>query len=134
MKLHRLVALALLPGAWGLVLGVLGVELAYILDCADGQLARLTGRTSPVGSELDFLMDELKAYLLVVGLTARWVLQDGGGTYALFVGLFSLAIIGGALSLTRFVRTPEYAEATGTKRVRHGQSVAEARTRGGMVG
>jgi phosphatidylglycerophosphate synthase len=66
-----MVALAGLPGWAGLLAGVGLVELSYVFDCADGQLARLTKRSSPVGALLDFLMDELKAYLLVAGITVR---------------------------------------------------------------
>lgn len=128
-----MVPLVLHGGALGLALGIIGVELAYILDSADGQLARVTGRTSPVGAELDFLMDELKAFLLVAALALRWHLHDGGGDHALYVGLATLVVIGSALSLTRFVRTPEYAEATGTARQRHGQSAAAARQRKGPL-
>lgn len=118
-----------LPGAPGLILGVLGIELAYVLDCVDGQLARVTGRTSAVGGELDFLMDEFKAYLLVAAIAGRWHLHDGGGALALWVGLGTLVIIGLALASTRFIRTPEYAEATGTARQKHGESAAAARSR-----
>ena len=77
--LAGLTAWMCIDGLWGLWLGVLGVELAYVLDCADGQLARVTGRTSVVGGELDFMLDEIKAYLLIAALTVRWiVLEDGG--------------------------------------------------------
>jgi phosphatidylglycerophosphate synthase len=41
------------------VAAALVLELSYILDCTDGQLARLKHQTSPVGAHLDFLMDEL---------------------------------------------------------------------------
>jgi phosphatidylglycerophosphate synthase len=40
--------------AW---LGLVSWHLAYSLDCADGQLARATGRTSPIGARLDVLCD-----------------------------------------------------------------------------
>ena len=115
-------ALIGLEGPLGLWLGVIGVELSYIFDCSDGQLARVTGRTSPVGASLDFLMDEFKALMLVAAVAVRWALHDGGGQYALFVGVASLVVVGSALSMTKFVRSPEYAEATGTKQVQHGQS------------
>jgi phosphatidylglycerophosphate synthase len=39
------------------VIGLVGWHLAYALDCADGQLARATGRTSPGGAVLDLLID-----------------------------------------------------------------------------
>ena len=117
-----------LPGPLGLWLGVAGIELTYLFDCADGQLARLTRRTSAVGAELDFLMDELKAYLLIGGIAGRWSIHDGGGQWALWCGIGGLVIIGCALSMTKFIRTPEYAQATGTERQRHGQAAGAARS------
>lgn len=122
----QLVAAALLiaiPGWLGLLLGVAMVEISYVFDCVDGQLARVTGRTSPVGSLFDFLMDELKAYVLVGALAARWHLHEGGGAWALFVGLITLVVVGSAIAVTKFTRTPEYAEATGTAQVAHGTAV-----------
>jgi phosphatidylglycerophosphate synthase len=110
------------PSWAGLWLGVLLVEASYVLDCADGQLARYTGRTSPVGGLLDFLMDELKAFLLVAALAIRWHLWEGGGLLALYVGILSLVVVGSAIALTKFVRTPEYAEASGTPLRKHGES------------
>lgn len=115
-------ALLGVPTWAGLWLGVLLVEVSYIFDCADGQLARYTGRTSPVGGLLDFLMDELKAFLLVGALAIRWHLWEGGGLLALYVGLLTLVVVGSAIALTKFVRTPEYAEATGTALRKHGES------------
>ncbi|MCA9558236.1 MAG: CDP-alcohol phosphatidyltransferase family protein [Myxococcales bacterium] len=116
-------------GPLGLWLGVALVELSYVFDCVDGQLARVTGRTSVVGAELDFLMDELKAYLLVAALAGRWHLHDGGGVLALWIGVATLAVVAAAISLTKFVRSREYAEATGAQRVGHGQAAGAARAR-----
>src|SRR4051812_12568731 len=53
--------LVLLPGHLGLLTAVLVFELAYLLDCADGMLARARKTASAQGHLLDFLMDELKA-------------------------------------------------------------------------
>jgi hypothetical protein len=41
------------PGYLGLVLGVLVFELSYVLDCADGMLARVRGIASPAAGFLD---------------------------------------------------------------------------------
>jgi phosphatidylglycerophosphate synthase len=128
-----MVGLVLLPGWAGLLLGVGLVEVSYVFDCADGQLARLTKRSSPVGALLDFLMDELKAYLLVAGIALRWHLHDAGGVYALVLGVGTLVIIGSALSLTKFVRTPEYAQATGTKQLKHGEASGASHQRSGPL-
>src|SRR6516225_5380398 len=54
---------ALLDGWAWLIVAALVFEFSFVLDCADGQLARLRKTASVVGHLLDFLMDELKAML-----------------------------------------------------------------------
>src|SRR5262245_21407546 len=105
--------MALLPSHAGLIWGVVVLELSYVLDCVDGQLARMKGISSPVGAHLDFLMDELKAFLLVaaVGVRLWWPAHEARW---LLEGLGALVVIATAISLTTFVRRPEYAAATGT--------------------
>src|SRR6185295_14650189 len=82
--------------------------------------ARLRGTSSPVGAHLDFLMDELKAFLLVAAVSVRLWLAAGGaaapGTTSvrwLLEGLLALVAVASAISLTTFMRRPEYAAATG---------------------
>lgn len=52
-------AIVLLPGAPYVAAGtaLLGWQLSYGLDCADGQVARATGRTSVAGGRLDLTVD-----------------------------------------------------------------------------
>jgi len=110
--------LAALP-TWGaLIAGAAIIELSYVLDCADGQLARLKGTSSPVGAHLDFLMDELKAFALIAAIAIRLWLPARDPRW-LLEGLAGLAVVAGAISLTTFVRRPEYAAATGAT-VSHG--------------
>jgi phosphatidylglycerophosphate synthase len=104
-----------LPGYAGLLIAVAVLELSYVLDCADGQLARLRGTSSPVGAHLDFLMDELKAFLLVAATGARLWRADGH-TRWLVEALAGLVVVASAISLTTFVRRPEYLRATGAPR------------------
>lgn len=120
-------------GLWGLWLGVLLVEASYVLDCADGQLARLTQRSSAVGAQLDFLMDELKALLLIGALSVRGALHDGGGARSLTLGVVSLVVVGVALSLTKFIRSPEWAQATGERVLQHGEASGATRSQGGKL-
>ena len=110
--------LALVPGHGALV-GAVGVlELSYVLDCVDGQLARWKGTSSPVGAHLDFLMDEIKAFVLVAAVAIR--LAHGPRAERWLVeGLLGLVAVASAISLTTFVRRPEYAAATGAA-VAHG--------------
>ena len=128
-----MVGLVVLPGWVGLLAGVGGVELSYVFDCADGQLARLTKRSSPIGALLDFLMDELKAYLLIAGVALRGFFVEDRGTDSLLAGLATLVVVGSALSLTKFVRTPEYAAATGTAQLRHGEAAGASHQRSGPL-
>lgn len=52
-------AVVLLGGAgWAAaVTGFVGWQLAYSFDCADGQLARASGKTSPMGGAIDSVAD-----------------------------------------------------------------------------
>ena len=103
------------PGHAGLLVAVSVLELSYVLDCVDGQLARLRGTSSPVGAHLDFLMDELKAFLLVAATGARLWRADGQARW-LVEALAGLLAVASAISLTTFVRRPEYLRATGAPR------------------
>ncbi|HEY2728917.1 MAG TPA: CDP-alcohol phosphatidyltransferase family protein [Polyangia bacterium] len=104
--------LALRPGRGALVGAAAILELSYVLDCVDGQLARWKGTSSPVGAHLDFLMDEIKAFVLVAAVALR--LWRGARADAWLVeGLLGLVAVATAISLTTFVRRPEYAAATG---------------------
>jgi phosphatidylglycerophosphate synthase len=91
----------------GLVVGAVLLEASYVLDCVDGQLARLKGMCTPAGAHLDFLMDELKAFLYVAAVTIRLWLSTGKVWY-LVVGLLGLVAVAAAISLTTFMRRPEY--------------------------
>ena len=57
--------------AWAVgLLALVGWQVAYALDCADGQLARVTGRTSAAGARLDVLCDVAAQIALVTALAA----------------------------------------------------------------
>ena len=109
--------LAACPAHGALLASVVILELSYVLDCVDGQLARWKGTSSPVGAHLDFLMDEIKAFVLVAAVAIRlWRGAHAAGWPAdrwLLEGLLGLAAVATAISLTTFVRRPEYAAATG---------------------
>ena len=110
--------MALCPARGALVGAAAILELSYILDCVDGQLARWKGTSSPVGAHLDFLMDEIKAFLLVAAVAIRlW--RGSHADLWLVEGLLGLVAVATAISLTTFVRRPEYAAATGAA-VEHG--------------
>lgn len=63
-------------------------QLAYAFDCADGQLARVTGRTSAAGARLDILADVAVQVSIVtaLGVTAA---SHAPATPAWLIGLFA---------------------------------------------
>nr|WP_213451237.1 CDP-alcohol phosphatidyltransferase family protein [Micromonospora sp. NBRC 107566] len=65
--------------AWPVgLLALLGWQVAYAFDCADGQLARVTGRTSPAGARLDILCDVAAQIALVTAVAAVAAAQRPG--------------------------------------------------------
>ncbi|BFU47905.1 CDP-alcohol phosphatidyltransferase family protein [Krasilnikovia sp. MM14-A1004] len=73
------------------LLALLGWQAAYALDCADGQLARVTGQTSAAGARVDVLCDVAAQIALVAALAATaaaqvpetpaWLLAAFAGTW-----------------------------------------------------
>lgn len=120
---------AAMPGYLGLVAAALVFELSFVLDCADGMLARLRKIASPLGHLLDFLMDELKAMFLY-GCVAVRLWQSEGDVRLLLVGLGGLFCLAAGLSLTSFMRRPEY----GAKPPTEDGQPAEVGGRRGPVG
>ncbi|MDI3290046.1 CDP-alcohol phosphatidyltransferase family protein [Polyangium sp. 15x6] len=106
-----------LPSYRGSLVAVLVLELAYLLDCADGMLARYKKLASPTGHLFDFFVDELKAVLLVAvigihlhrkgGLGIDGSLWPAGGPGFLYAAVAGAVIVASGISLTNFVRRPE---------------------------
>ncbi|MCB9556456.1 MAG: CDP-alcohol phosphatidyltransferase family protein [Deltaproteobacteria bacterium] len=106
-----------LPGTLGALIGALVIELNYLLDCADGMLARHKKLASRQGHLFDFFTDEIKAVILVGALAVRcW--RFGGLDYALeplaaghqlflLAGMVGVFAVASATSLTTFLRHPE---------------------------
>lgn len=101
------VMLALLPGWTWLVVAAVVFEFSFVLDCADGQLARLRKTASPLGHLLDFLMDELKA-MFIFGCVAIRLWRDTGDARMLLVGIIGGFCLASGIALTSFMRRPEY--------------------------
>ncbi|GGK93976.1 CDP-alcohol phosphatidyltransferase family protein [Mangrovihabitans endophyticus] len=78
--------------AWAIgLVALVGWQFAYALDCADGQLARVTHQTSPAGARVDVLCDVAAQVALVSALAAvahaqvpetpAWLLGAFAGTW-----------------------------------------------------
>ncbi|HVW27746.1 MAG TPA: CDP-alcohol phosphatidyltransferase family protein [Polyangiaceae bacterium] len=99
--------LVALPGRWGLALSIVVYEGSYVLDCADGMLARLRNQQSTAGHLFDFLMDEIKAFAVLGASSVRLWLDAGHDDTYLLVGIVALVSLSTGVALTTFVRRPE---------------------------
>jgi hypothetical protein len=113
-----------------LVIGAALFELSFVLDCADGMLARLRKLASPLGHLLDFLMDELKAMLLYGAVAVRMWREHGNDDRMLLIGLAGGFCLASGIALTSFMRRPEY----GGKGPTEDGDPAEVKKRRGVIG
>lgn len=74
-------------------LGGLGLLLTVVLDCCDGQLARLTGQTSQEGRLIDGIFDHIWVVFIwvYIGLSAHLYQPKGSMSFAGLAWLESLA-------------------------------------------
>jgi phosphatidylglycerophosphate synthase len=73
------------------LLGGVAVQLASIIDCADGMLARAKDMCSDFGSHLDLLLDRISDFVIMVGISAGcyFFYQD---IILLLLGLFAAGL------------------------------------------
>lgn len=100
--------LASWPGYVGLIVGVLIYEASYVLDCVDGMLARLRNQQSVQGHLLDFLMDEIKAFVILACVSARLYFEHVDVRF-LLLGMAGLVCLASGVAITTFERRPEIA-------------------------
>ncbi len=70
-------------GSW--MVAALLVQVGFVLDCLDGQLARATGKTSDFGRYLDSMTDLVKVFVLISAMTLS-LLRHGYGAPASALG------------------------------------------------
>ena len=97
-----------LPGHGGLIIAVMVYQASYVLDCADGMLARWRGIASPAGHLLDFLMDELKAFAILAAAAVRLHIEHPDQPF-LLLGIAGLTALASGIALTSFQRHPAIA-------------------------
>ncbi len=98
-----------IPTYQGLVIGALIYQFSFILDCVDGQLARIRQIASPLGHLFDFTMDEIKALMIFGAIAIRLWIASSNNIH-LLIGLIGLFIIAAGIALTSFTRRSEYLE------------------------
>lgn len=76
-------------GAW--VVAAILIQVGFVLDCLDGQLARATGKASDFGRYLDSMTDLIKVFVLISAMSLS-LLRQGFGAPA--SGLGAMAFFG----------------------------------------
>jgi len=62
---------------WALVAGAIMIQVHFVFDCLDGELARFQQRTSIYGGWLDQMIDRISEFIFVMGLTWGLYRQSG---------------------------------------------------------
>ncbi|MCC6233295.1 MAG: CDP-alcohol phosphatidyltransferase family protein [Verrucomicrobiales bacterium] len=86
--------------AWSVIAAVL-FQGSAILDCVDGDVARVAFKESPLGKWLDLVGDQVVHIGVFLGITAG-VMRSGGGAHMAWLG--ALAVVGAAMSFWRVLR------------------------------
>ena len=99
-------------GYWGPLLGALCLQFSTVLDCCDGEIARIKFMESPLGDTLDIVVDTVGSIAIFLGIGAA-VWKNGGSEYALVLG--GVLALGGVLSFP-LVTLAERTEEAGKRR------------------
>jgi len=88
-----LILLVVFPPSWILGIGVaIMLLVGYAFDSADGQLSRLTGRSSPAGEWLDHMVDATKVVSMPLALGLGFYLHSSTSVSWLIVPLISTIV------------------------------------------
>lgn len=121
-------------GALGAVLGMLLHMTWHVVDGADGDLARMTGRSSPIGEMVDGVCDY--ASHIIVYFILGWILWQQDGDFALAWWLMWAAGISHAVQSNHVeVQRRQYQWwVYGTPWIRHTHGDKDAATRKSVFG
>ncbi len=93
------------------IIGGLLFQLSAIVDCCDGEVARLTHRESRFGRQLDLAADNIVHVAIFAGVAWGAYLQQGAVQRSwLPLALGSAAVVGSSLSLWLVIRAQGFRE------------------------
>jgi len=91
-------------GYWSFLLGAVLFELSSVIDGCDGELARLTYRSSALGGKVDVTVDAVTYVAFFSGLAVGLYRSRGRVVYLVLLGMLFLAIAVYYPSLVRLTR------------------------------
>lgn len=68
------------------IIGVILLQLSFVFDCSDGEIARIRNLSSPFGAWLDSILDRFKEALMFGALTTQWYWFHDGRSMTIVVG------------------------------------------------
>jgi phosphatidylglycerophosphate synthase len=83
------------------LIGAILFQFSAIVDCVDGEIARILFKESPLGKWIDLVGDQI-VHISVFAGVAFGVLRNGGGEETVFLGLS--AVLGALISFAVVVR------------------------------
>jgi phosphatidylglycerophosphate synthase len=124
--------LAAAPTAAAALAAVALLQVAYLFDVADGEVARIRGTAGRRGTYLDLIGHVLQNRALYLGAGVSLIVWAGGATWAIVVALLSLGL---ASPFGLYARDQVVGPPVGSSHPDHGPRVAVSRpTEGGPRG
>lgn len=97
------------------VANILCLQLGFMLDCADGTLARLQNRGSSFGALLDPFLDRVNNFIVFIGFGVAWVLKENGHISLLALLIYTISASGYILyTVLSFMRGVIFKNLAGT--------------------
>jgi phosphatidylglycerophosphate synthase len=96
------------------VLGAVAFQLSAAIDCADGEIARVLFKESPLGKWLDLVLDNVVHVAIFAAIAAHWL--RAGGPAPLAIGLGVSSVLGAAAAFAVVARGTR-SEAAGNGRL-----------------
>jgi len=94
------------------VVAALLFQFAAVIDCCDGEVARLTFTESPFGAWLDIAMDNVVHMAIFAGIAVGLYQQAGPDDAGTFLVLGAVAVLGNALSFMLVTRAQKIKSAS----------------------
>lgn len=77
-----------------LIVGAILIQLSFVFDCVDGQLARYTNQKSKFGSWLDTTTDRIKEFLIIFSIGYSYFIQTNDARIFIltFLAIFLISL------------------------------------------
>ncbi|OGT07461.1 MAG: hypothetical protein A2103_04295 [Gammaproteobacteria bacterium GWF2_41_13] len=73
------------------IINILCLQLGFMLDCADGALARIQNKSSSFGALFDIFLDRFNNFVVFIGFGVAWVLRESGHVSLYFLLIYILS-------------------------------------------